>query len=66
MNDLEKVLYRTRKSLLDGLTEVDCLKPQTPNLDTCSSCGIWEKIEKLKPDLDNNPICNECFTYYGP
>jgi hypothetical protein len=68
MNELEKTLHRTRKTLWQvcddlGLRdEADCV---VTNLDNCSSCGIWLKHSSLTPDLDGNPICKECLTFYG-
>jgi len=67
MNELEKVLHRTRKSLWEvcdelSMCEVDCV---VESIDTCSSCGIWRKKASLRPDLDKNPICTECFNFYG-
>lgn len=67
MNELETTLHRTRKTLWQvcdelGLAEEAC---KVVNLDNCSSCGIWLKISSLRPDIDKNPICNECYTFYG-
>ena len=67
MNELEQTLHRTRKTLWQvcdelGLSEEQC---KVVSLDNCSSCGIWLKHSRLRPDLDGNPICTECFTFYG-
>lgn len=67
MTPLESALNRTRKTILEvcrelGIEYTDSL----PNIDQCNSCGIWLKKSKLIPDLDKNPICNECLTFYGP
>ena len=67
MNELEKSLHRTRKSLIQvckelGILELDC---EVPTMDNCSSCGIWRMVTELRPDLDKNPICKECFVFYG-
>jgi len=65
MNDLEKVLYRSRKTILQALEEVEDENLEVENLDQCSSCSIWLKITQLKSDLDGLPICNECWLVYG-
>ena len=67
MNELEKVLYRTRKTLQEGCDEIDL---QFENaviaaIQECSSCSIWRKPEHLVPDLDGYPICKTCQGWYG-
>jgi len=67
MNEVESTLHRTRKTLWQVCNElgIDQAECKVLSLDTCSSCGIWLKITRLIPDLDGNPICNECYTHYG-
>jgi hypothetical protein len=67
MNELEKTLHRTRKTLWQvcnelGISEEQCI---VRHIENCSSCGIWAKTGSLILDLDENPICNECYTFYG-
>ena len=65
MNDLEKVLYRTRKTILQALDEFGETELEIENIEQCSSCSIWLKIPQLRNDLDGMPICNECWLVYG-
>ena len=67
MHEVEKSLYRTRKTLRDACRELNLVYEDTcvGTIDTCSSCGIWVKVKELVPDEDKNPICKECLTFYG-
>ena len=68
MSPLDQILYKTRKSVLEALTEIghNDISVGDISLEQCNSCGIWLKSSALKLDLDGYPICNECFTFYGP
>lgn len=68
MLEIEKTLYKTRKSLLDVCSEFDVeyIDSGEISLKQCNSCGIWLKPQQLLPDLDGLDICNDCLTYYGP
>jgi hypothetical protein len=72
MNELDRALYKTRKTLLDvcrdlGLEYVlDSRESQTGlTLDQCNSCGIWLRPAQLIPDQDGLPICRDCLNTYG-
>lgn len=67
MNELELMLHRTRKTVWQACEDLGIPVDQysIASIDSCASCGIWEKHSKLRPDLDGNPICKECFTFYG-
>jgi hypothetical protein len=65
MNELERALYKTRSILPHVCLELD-LDPGYPNsLQECSSCSIWLRPTELQPDLDELPICRDCWTWYG-
>lgn len=68
MNKIEKSLYRTRKTLGQVCKElgIDIEDVTICDIDTCSSCSIWEKMFSLKEDLDGNLICKYCYDTYGP
>lgn len=68
MNPLESILYKTRKSALDAIRELDVqyVLDSEISLCQCNSCGIWLKPSQFKKDLDGLDICNECLIYYGP
>lgn len=67
MNEIEKYLLRSRKTLVQACTDldVDIESVNINHIEQCSSCSIWLKIEQLKEDLDKNPICKECWFVYG-
>lgn len=67
MNEVEKVLYRTRKTLTQACKEagVEFDSDIIKEIQECSHCGIWYKLNQLIPDLDKNPICNNCNHFYG-
>lgn len=67
MNDLEKVLLRTRKTIREGCSEIDMKFEDAviEHIQECSSCNIWFKKISLIPDLDGNPICKNCAAWYG-
>jgi hypothetical protein len=66
MNELELVLYNTRKSVLEGCRELgyNYSLDDDINLLCCTSCGIWLKY--MMEDLDGNNICKVCYNTYGP
>jgi hypothetical protein len=66
MNEVEKALYKTRKSVLEVIEELDYndYSEAVITLKCCSSCGIW--LPKMKLDLDGLDICNYCLDAYGP
>lgn len=65
MNELEKTLYNTRKSLLEACTELgyNNVSEVENGLKCCTSCGIW--LKRMMPDLDKNEICVYCYESYG-
>lgn len=67
MNEVEKALVRTRKTIRQAATEcgVDAEDVDIYEIDQCSSCSIWLKIPQLKMDADDNPICKTCWDAYG-
>lgn len=67
MNELEKVLYRKKKTLREACQEygIDLDEAEIKELETCSSCSIWHKSTELVLDLDDNPICKTCRRFYG-
>lgn len=68
MSELDKTLNKTRKSLFQACNELGIEYSESIHLNVqeCSSCGTWVYLTSVKVDLDGNPICNQCFTYYGP
>lgn len=66
MNEIEKALYKTRKSALAVLNELgyNDISSVEIRLKCCSSCGIW--LPKMKLDLDGLDICDYCLDAYGP
>ena len=67
MNDLERLLYRKKRTLLEACQEfgIDIMDADVSALETCSSCSIWHKTTELVLDLDDNPICKTCRKFYG-
>ena len=67
MNEVERVLYRTNKSIREACAEIGVDFDEFPvdKIETCSHCSIWYKHHELKPDLDENPICKICWRFYG-
>lgn len=67
MNEVERTLHRTRKTLMEACIEagVEFDPGLVTNIQECSNCSIWHKISELIPDLDNNPICKNCKHFYG-
>lgn len=67
MTPLDKVLYKTRKSVLEASAELghNNVSLDDITLEQCNSCGIWLKSIQLRPDLDGLPICKDCETHYG-
>lgn len=67
MTPLDKVLYKTRKSVLEAEAELSDNNVYSADisLEQCNSCGIWLKTTQLKPDLDGLPICKDCENFYG-
>lgn len=68
MSPIDSLLYKTRKSALDALLELghNDISLGDITLDQCASCNIWLKPNQFKKDLDDSPICKECFEFYGP
>ena len=67
MNDLEKILYRTRKTILEGCFEADVKFKDVAitAIQECASCNVWLKPTMLVPDRDNYLICKSCQGWYG-
>lgn len=68
MNELEKTLYRSRKSVLEACAEIDIKYPpdvEISALRECTSCGIWLKTGQMKKDADDLDICKDCLDVYG-
>lgn len=67
MSALDQALYKTRKTILEVLSEIgdNNICSGDTNLEQCSSCDIWLYPKQLKKDLDGSPICKECETFYG-
>ena len=67
MNELEKVLYRSRKTVPEGCFEagIKFESAVISNIQECSSCNVWLKPSMLIPDLDGYPICKSCQGWYG-
>ena len=67
MNNLEKTLLKTRKSIREACVEagIEFEVAVINNIAECSHCDIWYKNKDLKPDQDKNPICAICFKFYG-
>lgn len=67
MNEVEKSLFRTRKTLRQVCSElnIDIDEADVYELDQCSSCSIWLKYIQLKTDADDNLICKQCWDAYG-
>jgi hypothetical protein len=66
MNELEKALYKTRKSILEAEAEtgIKYVLDSEISLKQCNSCGIW--LKTMLKDLDGLDICNQCYNAYGP
>ena len=67
MNELEKALYRKKRTLREVCLEMNIPLEDSdiPNVETCSSCSIWYRSVELVLDLDGNPICTVCRRFYG-
>lgn len=67
MNEIEEYLVRSRKTVVQACEEldIDIENVKIDNIDQCSSCSIWLKLNQLKEDLDGNPICIHCWIAYG-
>jgi hypothetical protein len=67
MNNVERVLSRTHKTLHEACIEagIDLVDAVTPNLDSCANCGIWHTKGKMRKDRDGDVICELCRMYYG-
>lgn len=65
MTPLDKILYHTRKTVLEASAEMIENNVSLVTLEQCNSCSVWLKPEQLKPDLDGFPICKPCETHYG-
>lgn len=67
MSPLELVLYKTRKSVLEGLVEIgdNNVSSGDITLSQCNSCGVWLKPSQMLKDLDGLDICNYCHAAYG-
>jgi hypothetical protein len=68
LNEVERALYKSRKSLLEVCREFDVeyTLDSEISLGQCASCGIWLRFSQFRKDLDGLDICNECYTFYGP
>ena len=67
MNEVEEVLFRTRKTVRQAAEECDISidEAEIYEIEQCSSCSIWLKFSQLKDDRDGNPICRNCWDAYG-
>ena len=68
LDNIERALLKTRKSLRQVCEELDIDVPNDLDLltiDTCSSCGTWHRQYKLIEDLDGNYICSYCAELIG-
>lgn len=67
MNKVERLLVNTRQTLREACDEAntDFSDLFVVGIDTCSSCGLWQKNSLFKLDLDGNPICSYCLASYG-
>lgn len=65
-NELSAYLYRRKLSLKQACEALNIPYTES-NLEVCqcSNCSIWYKPKELKEDLDGNPTCDICLTYYG-
>lgn len=61
--ELEAELKGSRKSIRQVCEELGIEIPAYISLVQCTHCNIWAK--NLRDDLDGNPICGVCFTFYG-
>lgn len=61
--ELEAELKGSRKSIRQVCEELGIDIPEHVNLVQCSHCSVWAKT--LREDLDGNPICGVCLTFYG-
>lgn len=68
MNEFDKSLYKTRKTVLELSREFDVeyISESAITLKQCTSCGIWLHPYQLEKDMDNLDICKDCLEYYGP
>lgn len=67
MNELEKGLYRSHKTIREVCRELDLDFEEVfvDKLGECSDCGVWLKHSEFVLDLDENPICEHCFRFNG-
>ena len=67
MNEVERVLYRTHKTIREACIEagVDFDPSVVQAVEACTNCSIWHRTVELKPDLDKNLICKICWRFYG-
>ena len=67
MNEVEKTLFRTRKTIRQACSEAGYEYDENyiQHIEQCSSCSIWLKPSQLKLDLDDNFICTPCWVAYG-
>ena len=67
MNEVERVLYRTHKTIREACMEagVDFDPSVVQSVEACTNCSIWHRVVELKPDLDSNSICKICWRFYG-
>lgn len=57
LNNLEKALYKTHKSL----AEVGCYEEcEVLHLERCDHCGIWELQTRMLYDNDGFCVCPLC------
>ena len=65
MTPVEKILYRTRKTLRAACIEAGIDFCPEVTLSQCEHCDVWFRSGELRPDLDKNTICATCYTYEG-
>lgn len=67
LNPLDRVLYKTRKNVVDACAElmIEYSYEVEIQLKQCSSCDIWLKPSQLSKDLDGLDICSVCVDEYG-
>lgn len=67
MNEVERALYRTHKTIREACAEAGVQFTENLELSVqeCSHCSIWHRLQELQLDLDKNPICKICWRFYG-
>ena len=67
MNELERALYKTRKTVLAACcdSDIEYILDAEISLEQCADCGVWLKSGELIPDLDKQGICKDCYNHYG-